>query len=192
MFGNEDAANCLLPMGITSENVAERFHISREKQDMFATESHKYWFKFCICAIFFNINMIYSCLCWIRRGSITFFVCESGLIFYLIVYHIIITVKMVCDYDHHHYKADFILIKTYTCVYSLLIELDASLLLGVQQQQMRWALFHVKLFQRSHAWRSSFNNNNIKNKPTGTSSCLFSESVFERVSLVSGYCNSCS
>eukprot|EP01147_Barroeca_monosierra_P009708 gene9708-1916_t len=40
MFGNEDAANCLLPMGITSENVAERFHISREKQDMRAAAAN--------------------------------------------------------------------------------------------------------------------------------------------------------
>ena len=35
------AADCLLPMGITSENVAKRFHITREEQDQFALESHR-------------------------------------------------------------------------------------------------------------------------------------------------------
>lgn len=34
------AADCLLPMGITSENVAKRFNISREVQDAFALQSH--------------------------------------------------------------------------------------------------------------------------------------------------------
>jgi acetyl-CoA acyltransferase 1 len=38
---NEDALNCLLPMGITSENVAVRFGVTREEMDAFATESHK-------------------------------------------------------------------------------------------------------------------------------------------------------
>ena len=31
VFQNKNAADCLVPMGITSENVAERFGISREK-----------------------------------------------------------------------------------------------------------------------------------------------------------------
>lgn len=35
------AADCLLPMGITSENVAAAFNVSREKQDLFAVASHK-------------------------------------------------------------------------------------------------------------------------------------------------------
>ena len=29
-----------MPMGITSENVAEKFHVTREKQDQMAVESH--------------------------------------------------------------------------------------------------------------------------------------------------------
>jgi acetyl-CoA acyltransferase 1 len=35
------ARKCLLPMGMTSENVAKRFGISRADQDTFAVESHK-------------------------------------------------------------------------------------------------------------------------------------------------------
>lgn len=35
------AADCLTPMGVTSENVAERFNVSREKQDRMAVESHQ-------------------------------------------------------------------------------------------------------------------------------------------------------
>lgn len=37
----ESAQNCLLPMGITSENVASKFGISRVDQDAFAAESHR-------------------------------------------------------------------------------------------------------------------------------------------------------
>uniref|UniRef100_A0A5F8GLW4 acetyl-CoA C-acetyltransferase n=1 Tax=Monodelphis domestica TaxID=13616 RepID=A0A5F8GLW4_MONDO len=37
----DKARDCLIPMGITSENVAERFGISREKQDAFALASQK-------------------------------------------------------------------------------------------------------------------------------------------------------
>ncbi|GAA95537.1 uncharacterized protein L969DRAFT_85226 [Mixia osmundae IAM 14324] len=36
---NEDAADCLLPMGITSENVATQFGITRQTQDEFAAKS---------------------------------------------------------------------------------------------------------------------------------------------------------
>lgn len=36
---NDKARDCIIPMGITSENVAERFGISREKQDAFALSS---------------------------------------------------------------------------------------------------------------------------------------------------------
>lgn len=35
------ARDCLMPMGITSENVAKRFGINRERQDQFAVESQK-------------------------------------------------------------------------------------------------------------------------------------------------------
>uniref|UniRef100_A0A452E416 Acetyl-CoA acyltransferase 1 n=1 Tax=Capra hircus TaxID=9925 RepID=A0A452E416_CAPHI len=38
---NKKARDCLIPMGITSENVAERFGISREKQDTFALASQQ-------------------------------------------------------------------------------------------------------------------------------------------------------
>ncbi|XP_067824438.1 3-ketoacyl-CoA thiolase, peroxisomal isoform X2 [Heptranchias perlo] len=41
MMDNEKARDCLIPMGITSENVAERFGISREKQDTFAAASQQ-------------------------------------------------------------------------------------------------------------------------------------------------------
>lgn len=40
VFENEGARNCLIPMGMTSENVVEKFHISREVQDQMALESH--------------------------------------------------------------------------------------------------------------------------------------------------------
>ncbi|XP_051237321.1 3-ketoacyl-CoA thiolase, peroxisomal [Dicentrarchus labrax] len=36
---NDKARDCFIPMGITSENVAERFGVSREKQDAFALSS---------------------------------------------------------------------------------------------------------------------------------------------------------
>ncbi|XP_041040515.1 3-ketoacyl-CoA thiolase, peroxisomal [Carcharodon carcharias] len=41
MMDNKKARDCLIPMGITSENVAERFGISREKQDAFAVVSQQ-------------------------------------------------------------------------------------------------------------------------------------------------------
>ncbi|KAL3426722.1 3-ketoacyl-thiolase [Phlyctema vagabunda] len=37
----KDARDCLMPMGITSENVAERYNVTREVQDEFALESQK-------------------------------------------------------------------------------------------------------------------------------------------------------
>lgn len=37
---NKEASDCIIPMGITSENVAEKFGISRSKQDAFAARSH--------------------------------------------------------------------------------------------------------------------------------------------------------
>jgi acetyl-CoA acyltransferase 1 len=36
----KDAKDCLMPMGMTSENVAERYRIGRQAQDEFALESH--------------------------------------------------------------------------------------------------------------------------------------------------------
>ncbi|GAB4816353.1 hypothetical protein N2152v2_003399 [Parachlorella kessleri] len=40
MAENPEAMDCLLPMGLTSENVAEQFGITREEQDELAAESH--------------------------------------------------------------------------------------------------------------------------------------------------------
>jgi len=41
VFECEAANNCLMPMGITSENVAAEFGVSREQQDTLAVSSHK-------------------------------------------------------------------------------------------------------------------------------------------------------
>ena len=41
VFENENANNCLMPMGITSENVAAQFGVDRATQDAMAAESHK-------------------------------------------------------------------------------------------------------------------------------------------------------
>ncbi|NXI55162.1 THIKB thiolase, partial [Chloroceryle aenea] len=41
MMDNSKARDCLIPMGITSENVAEKFGISRKKQDAFALASQQ-------------------------------------------------------------------------------------------------------------------------------------------------------
>ncbi|OZJ04300.1 hypothetical protein BZG36_02592 [Bifiguratus adelaidae] len=38
---NQEAADCLLPMGITSENVAKDFGVTRQKQDAFSARSHQ-------------------------------------------------------------------------------------------------------------------------------------------------------
>lgn len=37
---NKDARDCIMPMGLTSENVAERYGVSRADQDAFAVKSH--------------------------------------------------------------------------------------------------------------------------------------------------------
>lgn len=37
---NQDAADCMMPMGQTSENVGKDFNISRELQDRYAAESY--------------------------------------------------------------------------------------------------------------------------------------------------------
>ncbi|TNM85650.1 hypothetical protein fugu_007921 [Takifugu bimaculatus] len=39
LMDNSKARDCIIPMGITSEKVAEKFQISREKQDVFALRS---------------------------------------------------------------------------------------------------------------------------------------------------------
>lgn len=41
LFENETARNCLVPMGLTSENVAEQYSLRREVLDQFAAESHR-------------------------------------------------------------------------------------------------------------------------------------------------------
>jgi acetyl-CoA acyltransferase 1 len=40
IFDCEAAQDCMIPMGITSENVAEKFNVSRESQDALAAASH--------------------------------------------------------------------------------------------------------------------------------------------------------
>ena len=40
VFDNDGARNCLIPMGMTSENVAEKYNIPRKAQDQLAVESH--------------------------------------------------------------------------------------------------------------------------------------------------------
>ena len=40
VFEHDKAQKCLMPMGMTSENVAEQFKVTREKQDQMAVESH--------------------------------------------------------------------------------------------------------------------------------------------------------
>lgn len=41
MQGGQMAADCVMPMGWTSENVAKDFNISREQMDAFAARSHQ-------------------------------------------------------------------------------------------------------------------------------------------------------
>ena len=41
VFENENANNCLMPMGITSENVAAQFGVDRATQDAMAADSHR-------------------------------------------------------------------------------------------------------------------------------------------------------
>jgi len=41
LMDNDGALSCLMPMGITSENVAEKYGIDRKRQDSMAVESHK-------------------------------------------------------------------------------------------------------------------------------------------------------
>jgi acetyl-CoA acyltransferase 1 len=40
-FEHEEAQKCMMPMGITSENVIEKYGISREAMDQLAVESHQ-------------------------------------------------------------------------------------------------------------------------------------------------------
>lgn len=37
----KDARDCIMPMGLTSENVAQRYKVGRKEQDEFAVESHR-------------------------------------------------------------------------------------------------------------------------------------------------------
>ncbi|KAI2607720.1 thiolase [Hypoxylon fragiforme] len=37
----KDARDCIMPMGLTSENVAKRYKVGRQEQDEFAVESHR-------------------------------------------------------------------------------------------------------------------------------------------------------
>jgi acetyl-CoA acyltransferase 1 len=39
VLAHPEAADCLIPMGITSENVAKQYQISRDVQDTFAANS---------------------------------------------------------------------------------------------------------------------------------------------------------
>lgn len=41
VYEHDIARNCLMPMGITSENVAEKFGVTREEQDQFAADSQR-------------------------------------------------------------------------------------------------------------------------------------------------------
>ena len=44
VFDNDNCRNCLMGMGMTSENVAEKFGITKQKQDQMAVDSHlKAW-----------------------------------------------------------------------------------------------------------------------------------------------------
>lgn len=38
--GNKDARDCIMPMGLTSENVAARYGVNRHDQDVFSAQSH--------------------------------------------------------------------------------------------------------------------------------------------------------
>jgi acetyl-CoA acyltransferase 1 len=40
VFEHPKARNCLMPMGVTSENVAEKFGVTRQMQDQLAVDSH--------------------------------------------------------------------------------------------------------------------------------------------------------
>lgn len=40
VFENPQTQNCMIPMGITSENVAEKYGVTRQMQDQLAVESH--------------------------------------------------------------------------------------------------------------------------------------------------------
>ena len=41
VFETPKASNCMIPMGVTSENVAEKYGIDRKTQDLFAVNSHQ-------------------------------------------------------------------------------------------------------------------------------------------------------
>jgi len=39
VLSNPESSDCLIPMGITSENVAKQYNVSRDTQDTFAANS---------------------------------------------------------------------------------------------------------------------------------------------------------
>lgn len=41
VFEHQEAQKCIMPMGITSENVIEKYGITRQQQDQMAFESHQ-------------------------------------------------------------------------------------------------------------------------------------------------------
>lgn len=49
VLANQEAADCLIPMGITSENVAAQYNITREVQDDFAAKSFQKAVKAQVC-----------------------------------------------------------------------------------------------------------------------------------------------
>jgi acetyl-CoA acyltransferase 1 len=52
---NQESADCLIPMGITSENVAKDYNVSRQVQDEFAAKSYQK-------AAAAQVSLIHSCL----------------------------------------------------------------------------------------------------------------------------------
>lgn len=64
VLANKASADCLMPMGITSENVASQFGVSRDNQDRFAVSSHQKaakaaqngWFKHEIVPVKVNVT----------------------------------------------------------------------------------------------------------------------------------------
>ncbi|NXI89663.1 THIKA thiolase, partial [Psophia crepitans] len=63
MMENSKARDCLIPMGITSENVAEKFGVSRKKQDAFALASQQ---KSVRCS---TSSWLWPSVTWNRRAA---------------------------------------------------------------------------------------------------------------------------
>ena len=58
VFEHDKARNCLVPMGVTSENVAEKYGITKETQNQFAYESHQKAYKAQQAGLFKGKNII--------------------------------------------------------------------------------------------------------------------------------------